>query len=61
MMLGHTLALDPDDVQEAYFCKAAGTARFALTGPIPVLERNRTAFWADTTRAGKGAPLFKAS
>ena len=29
MMLAHKIALDPKRVQETYFRKAAGTARFA--------------------------------
>jgi putative transposase len=29
MMLAHKIVLDPNDVQETYFRKAAGVARFA--------------------------------
>ena len=29
MILAHKIALDPNDVQETYFRKAAGVARFA--------------------------------
>ena len=29
MILAHKIALDPNNVQETYFRKAAGTARFA--------------------------------
>ncbi len=38
MIFGHKIALDPNAVQETYFRKAAGTARFAYNWATQALR-----------------------
>ena len=40
MILAHKIALDPNDVQETYFRKAAGVARFAYHWARPWTNGN---------------------
>ena len=39
MILAHKIALDPNNVQETYFRKAAGTARFAYNWALAAWQR----------------------
>ena len=39
MILSHKIACDPNNVQETYFRKAAGTARFAYNGALAEWQR----------------------
>ena len=47
MILAHKIALDPNDVQETYFRKAAGTARFAYNWALSEWQRQYDAWKAD--------------
>ncbi len=47
MILGHKIALDPNDVQETYIRKAAGVARFAYNYP-----------WQQQYEAWKSDPML---
>ena len=48
MILAHKIALDPNDVQETYFRKAAGTARFAYNWALSEWQRQYDAWQADS-------------
>lgn len=48
MILAHKIALDPNDVQETYFRKAAGTARFAYNWALSEWQRQYDAWKADS-------------
>jgi putative transposase len=50
MMLAHTMALDPNNVQETYFRKAAGTARVAYNRALDQ--------WQQQFDAGKAGPTL---
>ncbi|WP_207711779.1 helix-turn-helix domain-containing protein [Sulfobacillus harzensis] len=47
MILAHKIALDPNDRQETYFRKAAGTARFAYNWALAEWQRQYAAWTAD--------------
>jgi len=47
MIVGHKIRLDPDDVQETYFRKACGVARFAYNGALDEWTRQYQAHKAD--------------
>ncbi len=49
MMLAHKIALDPNDVQETYFRKPAGVARFAYHWALAEWQRPYEAWKADPT------------
>ncbi|MCY0899214.1 MAG: RNA-guided endonuclease TnpB family protein [Firmicutes bacterium] len=49
MMLAHKIALDPNDVQETYFLKAADVARFAYNWALAEWQRQYDAWKADPT------------
>ncbi|AUW94971.1 hypothetical protein BXT84_14255 [Sulfobacillus thermotolerans] len=49
MILAHKIALDPNNVQETYFRKAAGTARFAYNGALDQWQQQFDAWKADPT------------
>ena len=48
MILAHKIALDPNDVQETYFRKAVGTARFAYNWALSEWQRQYDAWTADS-------------
>ena len=50
MILAHKIALDPNDVQETYFRKAAGIARFAYNWALD--------HWQQPYDACKGDPTL---
>ena len=50
MILAHKIALNPNDVQETYFRKAAGTARFAYNWGLAEWQRQYAAWEADSTQ-----------
>ena len=50
MMLAHKIALDPNDMQETYFRKAAGVVRFAYNWALDQ--------WQQQYDAGKGDPTL---
>ncbi len=47
MILSHKIARDPDNVQETYFRKGAGTTRFAYTWALSAGQRQHAACQAD--------------
>ena len=49
MILAHKMALDPNNVQETYFRKAAGTARFAYNWALDQWQQQYAAWKADPT------------
>ncbi|MCL5116464.1 MAG: transposase [Firmicutes bacterium] len=49
MILAHKIALDPNDVQETYFRKAAGTARFAYNWALNQWQQQYDAWKADSS------------
>ncbi|MHB1957242.1 MAG: RNA-guided endonuclease InsQ/TnpB family protein [Sulfobacillus sp.] len=49
MILAHKIALDPNDVQETYFRKAAGTARFAYNWALDQWQQQYAAWKDDPT------------
>jgi len=49
MILAHKIALDPNNVQETYFRKAAGTARFAYNWALDQWNIQYAAWQADPT------------
>lgn len=49
MILAHKIALDPNDVQETYFRKAVGTARFVYNWALAEWQRQYAAWKADDT------------
>ena len=49
MILAHKIALDPNHVQETYFRKAAGTARFAYNWALDQWQQQYDAWKADPT------------
>ncbi|AUW94436.1 transposase [Sulfobacillus thermotolerans] len=49
MILAHKIALDPNNVQETYFRKAAGTARFAYNWALDQWQQQFDAWKADPT------------
>ncbi len=49
MILGHQIALDPNDVQETYFRKASGTARFAYNWALDQWQQQYDAWTRDPT------------
>ena len=49
MILAHKIALDPNNVQETYFRKAAGTARFAYNWALDQWNLQYAAWQADPT------------
>ena len=49
MILAHKIALDPNDVQETYFRKAAGVARFAYHWALDQWQQQYDAWQADPT------------
>jgi putative transposase len=49
MILAHKIALDPNDVQETYFRKAVGRARFAYNWALAEWQRQYEARQADHT------------
>lgn len=49
MMIAHKIALDPNDVQETYFRKAAGTARFAYNWALNQWQQQYDAWKADSS------------
>ena len=50
MILAHKIALDPNNVHETYFRKAAGTARFACNWAWTEWQRQDDAWKADSTQ-----------
>jgi putative transposase len=66
MILAHKIARDPHDVQETYFRKAVGTARFVYNWALAEWQRQDAAWKADDTvskpsgAVPKGAALFDA-
>ncbi|MCY0899620.1 MAG: transposase, partial [Firmicutes bacterium] len=49
MILAHKIALDPNDGQETYFRKAAGTARFAYNWALHQWQQQSDAWKSDPT------------
>ena len=49
MILAHKIAFDPNNVQETYFRKAAGTARFAYNWALDQWQQQYDAWKADPT------------
>jgi putative transposase len=49
MILAHKIARDPHDVQETYFRKAVGTARFVYNWALAEWQRQDAAWKADDT------------
>lgn len=47
MLIAHKIALDPNNVQETYFARAAGTARFAYNWALAEWQRQYEACKAD--------------
>ncbi len=47
MILAHKIALDPNDVQETYFRKAAGIARFSYNWALAEWQKQYDAWKAD--------------
>jgi len=48
MLIAHKIALDPNNVQAAYFARAAGTARFAYNWALAEWQRQYEACKTDT-------------
>ncbi len=59
MMLAHKIALDPNDVQETYFRKAAGVARFAYNWALDQWQRQYEAWEADPTGTKPSDPAWR--
>ena len=59
MILAHKIALDPNDVQEAYFRKAAGIARFAYNWALAEWQRQYEAWKADPTGSKPSDPALR--
>ena len=59
MILAHKIALDPNDVQETYFRKAAGTARFAYNWALAEWQRQYEAWKADPTGSKPSDPALR--
>ena len=59
MILAHKIALDPNDVQETYFRKAAGTARFAYNRALAEWPRQYDAWKADPTLSKPSDPALR--
>ncbi len=49
MILAHKIALDPNNLQETYFRKAAGTARFAYNWALAEWQQQYAAWQTDPT------------
>jgi len=50
MLIAHKIALDPNNVQAAYFARAAGTARFAYNWALAEWQRQYEACKADASK-----------
>ncbi|WP_171822773.1 RNA-guided endonuclease InsQ/TnpB family protein [Sulfobacillus thermosulfidooxidans] len=59
MILAHKIALDPNDAQETYFRKAAGTARFAYNWALTEWQRQYDAWKADPTGSKPSDPALR--
>ncbi len=59
MILAHKIALDPNNVQETYFRKAAGTARFAYNWALAEWQRQYEAWKADPTGLKPSDPALR--
>ena len=59
MILAHKMALDSNDVQETYFRKAAGTARFAYNWALAEWQRQYEAWKADPTGLRPSDPALR--
>ena len=59
MILAHKIALDPNDVQETYFRKAAGIARFAYNWALVEWQRQYKAWKADPTGSKPSDPALR--
>ncbi len=59
MILAHKIALDPNDVQETYFRKATGTARFAYNWALHQWQRQYEAWKADPTGTKPSDPALR--
>jgi putative transposase len=49
MLIAHKIALDPNNVQDTYFARAAGTARFAYNWALAEWQRQYEACKADSS------------
>ena len=59
MILAHKIALDPNDVQETYFRKAAGIARFAYNWALAEWQRQYEAWKANPTGSKPSDPALR--
>lgn len=59
MIRAHKIALDPNDGQETYFRKAAGTARFAYNWALAEWQRQYDAGKADPTWPKPSDPALR--
>ncbi len=59
MILAHKIALDPNDVQETYFRKAAGVARFAYNWALDQWQQQYEAWKADPTLPKPSDPALR--
>ncbi len=59
MILAHKIALEPNNVQETYFRKAAGTARFAYNWALAQWQRQYEAWKADPTGVKPSDPALR--
>ncbi len=59
MMLAHKVALDPNDAQETYFRRAAGTARFAYPWALAEWQRQYEAWNAESTGPKPSNPSLR--
>ena len=62
MLIAHTIARDPTNVQATYLARAAGTARFAYNGALAEWQRQSDAWQADNrlpqpSQAARRRPL----
>ena len=59
MILAHKIALDPNNVQETYLRKAAGTARFAYNWALAEWQRQYEVWKADPTGSKPSDPALR--
>ncbi|WP_404995801.1 helix-turn-helix domain-containing protein [Burkholderia cepacia] len=59
MILGHRIALDPNNAQSAYLARAAGTARFAYNWALAEWNRQYCAWKADNTQPRPNANALR--